>query len=452
MGGRRTEDASTSAAATDDDASGLSSLLRRVAELPAEPPRPPEPDRTGQMLAHYKIRSRLGQGGMGIVYAADDTKLRRKVALKVLPMAMVAHEARRRRFLREARSVSALLHPNLATVFDVGESDGTVFLAMEYIDGVTLRRHLRDRGGRLDPVETMRIGCEVARGLGKAHAAGVVHRDLKPENVMIATDGSVRVLDFGLAKLSEEAELVDAADAPGPLDALASGVLGTPGYMSPEQAAGGSVDARTDVFSFGVMLYEMLSGVRPFEGQTTREVLDAVEREAPPSVRTVARRLPGALVRVVDRCLAKDPEERFADGNALLEQLERMRGAAASSPRPRAVAAASVAIVAGGIGIWFLVRPPAAAPPASEDSPAPAPVPEQTTPASASPPPPVESAAPAPLPSAAAAPTTAGHHSPHATPPSTAPPRASAAEQPPAPAPASSRSGLGEHVVKKPPF
>src|SRR5688572_14721975 len=207
------------------DSSEVSVLLGEIAHLPEVPPPESEPDRMGQRLAHFRIHEKLGQGGMGIVYAAEDLKLRRKVALKVLPVALVANEERRRRFLREARSASAVLHPNIATVFDVGESEGTVFIAMERVEGVTLRAFVEQRGGRLEPLECVRVAREIARGLGKAHGAGVVHRDLKPENVMIGPDGAVKVLDFGLAKLTEAHEPGAEADAaPMEADDLASRV------------------------------------------------------------------------------------------------------------------------------------------------------------------------------------------------------------------------------------
>lgn len=349
-----------------DESGEVGSLLRQVAHLSDRPTPEPEVDRSGQRLAHFRIRSKLGQGGMGIVYAADDLKLRRSVALKVLPAAVVSDPDRRRRFLREARSASVVLHPNLATVFEVGEADGTIFIAMEHVEGVNLRAHLHAHGGRLPTSEALRVVREIARGVGKAHGRGVVHRDLKPENVMVAPDGSVKVLDFGLAKLAASPEA--GADAMWDLEVGTHGegeagddvgsrlgrVLGTPGYMSPEQASGGVVDARSDVFSVGLMLYEVLTGARPFQGSSTRELLEAIEEQAPRPLREVAPRVPGPVVRVVDRCLAKQPESRFADCGALLAALDRAQQEIASAPRAWAgrVGVGAAAVMLVGLGWW----------------------------------------------------------------------------------------------------
>jgi serine/threonine protein kinase len=341
----------------DDDSPSLDSFLREVARMPDVAPPGAEPDRTGQKLAHFRIRSKLGQGGMGVVYAAEDLRLRRKVALKVLPLAVVAHKERKRRFLREARSASAVMHPNLATVFDVGEADGTVFIAMEHVEGKTLRRLLEDSGGKLQPAEAVRIARDAAAGLAKAHEAGVVHRDLKPENVMIAADGTVKVLDFGLAKLADTPEPLDADAGTETADDIASRagrILGTPGYMSPEQARGAAVDARSDVFACGVILYEMLTGSRPFRGATTVDLLAALERDEPRPVRELAA-VPPDLAQTIERCLRKDPEERFADGAALSSELTRVTADLSGKRRalwpPLLVGAAVAAIGAAGLAI-----------------------------------------------------------------------------------------------------
>jgi eukaryotic-like serine/threonine-protein kinase len=319
------------------DTGRLDSLLREVARLPEVTPPAPEPERIGTRMAHFQIRAKLGQGGMGIVYGAEDLKLRRKVALKVLPAALVTDHGRRRRFLREARTASAVLHPNLAAIFEIGESEGTVFIAMEHVEGVTLRRLLEVRGGLLDPREAQRIAREIARGVGKAHARGVVHRDLKPENVMVSIDGAVKVLDFGLAKLADGSDVqADGDTAPEEADDIASRlgkVVGTPGYMSPEQARGAAVDARSDVFSVGVMLYEMLSGKRPFRGGTSRELLRAIEHDTPRPVREVAPSVPGSLAQALHRCLQKLPEERYPDCGALGLALEEADVPIASGSR-----------------------------------------------------------------------------------------------------------------------
>jgi serine/threonine-protein kinase len=374
-----------------DDASGIDALLREVARIPEVRGPGLEPERIGTLVAHFRVHSKLGQGGMGIVYGAEDQKLRRQVALKVLPAALVANEGRRRRFVREARSASAVLHPNLATVFEIGESEGTVFIAMEYVEGSTLRSLVAARGGTLPPEEALRIAREIARGVGRAHARGIVHRDLKPENVMIASDGAVKVLDFGLAKLSDGADVPLDADARiddgNDLASRGSRVVGTPGYMSPEQAAGAAVDARSDVFSLGVMLYEMLSGVRPFGGGTTREVSASLTMGGDPPnpppqapvpaapgtfarftlrpVREVAPHVPPSLARVLHQCLEKDPKDRHADCGALFSQLEAIdlrRGASVGAwLRGHRVGIGIAALVA--TVTWRVTRSPAAPPP-----------------------------------------------------------------------------------------
>jgi serine/threonine-protein kinase len=310
----------------------LGELLAEVARSPVAPSPALEPVRAGQRLAHFRIDFILGAGGMGIVYAAEDLKLGRKVALKVLPAARVADVGRRRRFLREARTASAVLHPNLATVFEVGESEGTVFIALERVEGVTLRKLLEARGGRLPPAEALRIAREITRGAGKAHAAGIVHRDIKPENVMVTLDGGVKVLDFGLAKLAEARDVPAGGESATMDDDLASTsgrILGTPGYMSPEQASGGAIDARSDVFAVGVVLYEMLGGARPFPGRTLPELRRSIEQDAPRPLRGV----PKALARAVDRCLRKAPAERFADCGELGLELDRIAGSPTGGAR-----------------------------------------------------------------------------------------------------------------------
>jgi TolB-like protein/tetratricopeptide (TPR) repeat protein len=264
----------------------------------------------------------LGAGGMGEVYRARDARLGREVAIKLLPPEMAAHPARVRRFEQEARATSALNHPHILTVHDVGTVDGRLYIVTELVEGQTLRDLL---GGR--PVALRRaleLAGQMASGLAKAHAAGIVHRDLKPENVMVTPDGFVKVLDFGLAKLAAgEDDSVTSAPPAGITNTHA--MLGTVGYMSPEQARGSAVDFRADQFSFGVVLYEMLSGRRAFSRPTPVATLGAILHDEPESLATVAPGVPAELAWIVERCLAKDPERRYGATRDLVRDIERVR-------------------------------------------------------------------------------------------------------------------------------
>jgi len=270
----------------------------------------------GRTLSHFRIDAKLGEGGMGVVYRATDETLGREVALKVLPDSHAGDDERRRRFLREARSAAAVTHPNIATVYEVGEIDGKVFIAMELIAGGTLREHMAP-GLAYD--ESCRIAKEIAKGLARAHDKGVVHRDLKPENVMVTPEGEVKILDFGLAKVAtNEAAGTDAATAATQMT-IEGRVMGTPSYMSPEQAEGlSSIDARSDVFSLGTMLYEMLSGVRPFDGPTNLAILYAVSHRDAVPLESIAPNVPPEVAAVVAQCLKKRPSERFASAREVL--------------------------------------------------------------------------------------------------------------------------------------
>ena len=285
----------------------------------------------GRVLGHFRVLAELGRGGMGVVYRARDEKLDREVALKVLPPAFTADEERRRRFLREARSAAAVVHPNIATVFEVDESDGLIFLAMELVQGETLRRRLA--AGSLPIGEAVRIARCMARALAKAHGAGIVHRDIKPDNVVIAADGQVKILDFGLAKLREQTQ--GAAGSKSSETALQRAetashitedgrILGTPGYMSPEQARGKAVDQRTDVFALGVVLYEMLAGQQPFQGETPMDLLIAVSRDEPMSLDVDV--VPAEMRAIVARCLAKELDARYPDAQGLVDDLDSLAG------------------------------------------------------------------------------------------------------------------------------
>jgi len=287
-------------------------------ERRSEQPGQRDPER----IAHFRIVERIGRGGMGIVYRAQDEKLGRPVALKVLAPGFEQDRDRRSRFIREARAAAAVAHPNIATIHEIGEDDGRVFIAMELVEGVTLRAMLEK--GPLPPANVVRIGLQVARALAKAHAAGVVHRDLKPDNVMVGEDLHAKVLDFGLAKVTGPG--ASAVETPSAIErgetATREGVLlGTPQYMSPEQAKGRPIDARSDVFSLGIVLYEMVAGRRPFDGVSVAEVIIAIDRDPPPPLTSIVGTLPAGLVRVIDRCLEKDAARRYADGKGVADDL-----------------------------------------------------------------------------------------------------------------------------------
>jgi serine/threonine protein kinase/TolB-like protein/Flp pilus assembly protein TadD len=263
-------------------------------------------------LGRYEIRSLLGVGGMGEVYLAEDTTLRRLVAIKLLPAEFTADRDRLHRFEREASAASSLNHPNILTIHEIGVESGHHFIATEFIDGESLRQRLEDRRPELN--EVLEIGVQVASALSAAHEARIVHRDIKPENIMVRKDGIVKVLDFGLAKLVEQ-DQEGATDADAPTKVLyqtAPGILmGTVSYMSPEQAHGKEVDTRTDIWSLGVVLYEMIAGRLPFEGETMTGVLASILRTEPPPLTHLGTHIPAELDRIVTKALRKDKEERY---------------------------------------------------------------------------------------------------------------------------------------------
>jgi len=275
-------------------------------------------DLVGALVGHFRVQSVLGRGGMGVVYEARDEKLGRSVALKVLPAALARDRTRAARFMREARAAAAITHPAIATVYEIGESDGRLFIAMERISGNTLRDAIG--AGALEPEQALTIAREVAGALAKAHAAGIVHRDLKPENVMLTEDGGVKILDFGIAKALDDEET--SGDGRTNWTTRDGMILGTPGYMSPEQAAGRKCDQRADVFAFGVLVFEMLTGQSPFTGDTPIERLASVLKDVPAPLPDSAK-LPPDVRELVERCLAKTPEERPADGTALRQILDQ---------------------------------------------------------------------------------------------------------------------------------
>ena len=315
---------------------------------------------TGQTLLHYKILGKLGEGGMGIVYQALDTHLDRFVAIKVLPPDKVADPQRQARFAQEAKAASALRHPNIVTVYDIARDAGHDFIVMEYVAGKTLDQLIGRRGLKLK--DAVGYAIQTSDALACAHAAGIVHRDLKPSNIMLDERGVVRVLDFGLAKLSQaepgEGELTESM---GP-KTLEGTIVGTASYMSPEQAEGKLVDARSDVFSFGAVLYEMLSGRRAFTGETPMATLAAVLSRNPAPL---GDEVPRDLERIVARCLRKDPARRWysmADVKLALEEVkeESESGLLAAAEKPARRRArwpgvlAALALVAAVVGAWML--------------------------------------------------------------------------------------------------
>jgi serine/threonine protein kinase/Tol biopolymer transport system component len=293
----------------------------------------------GAKLGHYEIRSKIGAGGMGEVYLAQDTRLDRKVALKILPADLAAKSDRMERFVREAKSAAALNHPNIAHVYEIGESDGVHFIAMEFVDGETLRQLIHQR--QTDLKKLLRYLQKVAEGLSKAHSNGIVHRDLKPDNIMVTRDGFAKILDFGLAKLIEP-QLADPSKASGEEQITAimqqhstpGVVMGTVGYMSPEQAMGNvrEIDHRSDIFSLGCILFEVATKQKPFVGDSVVKSLHKIIYEPAPALRDLNPTAPLDLQRIVRRCLAKDPEDRYQTIKDVAIELRELRSEMESPP------------------------------------------------------------------------------------------------------------------------
>ncbi len=309
----------------------------------------------GERVGHYQVLSLIGAGGMGAVYLARDERLGRKVALKVLPRYVTNDERRIGRFRREARAASALNHPNIVTIYEIEEADGVHFIATEYVEGITLRKRLNDGPLKLDAA--LSVALQVADALSHAHRCGIIHRDIKPENIMLRSDGRVKVLDFGLAKfisLTEDASTQTAYSMPGL-------ILGTIAYMSPEQARGLEVDARTDIWSLGVVLYEMLTGSAPFGGPTRADTLAAILERTPLVTLDHAE-----LKRIVDKALRKNLSERY---QTIEEFASALRDVQTPAPRTnlrrRAIVALLSLLLLAGIfasaGAWWFSRttPPA---------------------------------------------------------------------------------------------
>jgi two-component system LytT family response regulator len=292
----------------------------------------------GTHIAHYRVVSRLGQGGMGIVYLADDTRLDRRVALKVLPPDVAADPERMHRFVQEAKLASALTHPNVAYIHEIGQDGDLWFLAMEYVEGEPLSVRIQE--GPLKVADILRIGIQVADALDTAHSKGIIHRDIKPANLMLTPRSHVKVLDFGLAKLenpprnNQETQLLTSAGL----------VLGTVEYMSPEQALGRDVDHRADIFSLGVVLYEMATGRLPFAGSNAPETMARILQTQPDAMARFNYEIPEELERVVRKCLEKERERRYQSARDLLVDLRNLERDSGSQP---AVAGAAVPAGAG---------------------------------------------------------------------------------------------------------
>jgi serine/threonine protein kinase len=310
----------------------------------------------GRTLSHYHILAAIGAGGMGEVYRATDTKLGRDVALKVLPAEMARDPQRLMRFQREARAVAALNHPHIVTIFSVEEADGIHLLTMELVEGQSLDRLIPEGGFPIERI--VDIATALAGALAAAHEKGIVHRDLKPANVMVTSDGRVKVLDFGLAKETRPTGSSDATQTQG-VQTEVGVVMGTPAYMSPEQVAGEAVDCRTDIFSLGIVLYEMATGQRPFKGRSSAELVSAILRDTPRAIADVRADLPADLARVVRRCLEKDPQCRVQTARGVYNDLRDL------ARRPATTVLEPVRLTAGSAsgasraneGFWVAVLP-----------------------------------------------------------------------------------------------
>lgn len=283
----------------------------------------------GKELKHFKIEKLLGQGGMGVVYRARDIRLDRPVAIKVLRADLTANPDRKRRFLQEAKAASAVNHPAIAQIYDVDEVEGMTYIAMEYVEGQTVSKLINKR--ELDLIGSIEIALQVAEGLSKAHEANIVHRDIKSDNIMVTRDGHAKLLDFGLAKLldpvaaDEDSDVQDIQEAETLSHTQPGTVMGTAGYMSPEQARGMPVTQASDVFSMGIVLYEMVTGELPFKGDTPLDTMHSIAFDEARPITVIRKNLPPELHRVVSRCLRKKPENRYKNARALASDLKKLK-------------------------------------------------------------------------------------------------------------------------------